>query len=53
MVSWELLGSADLFGAQTLCIYETTEVIVVRKDKNFMLIAFQVVAPSLEYLNNG
>ena len=53
MVSRELLGPADLSGAQALRIHETTEVIVVGKDENLMLTAFQVVAPSLECLNNG
>ena len=48
MVSRELLGPADLSGAQALCIHETTEVIVVRKDENLMLAAFQVVTPRLE-----
>ena len=40
MVSEELLGPANLSGAQTLRIYETTEIIMVRKDENFMLAAF-------------
>ena len=53
MVLRELLGQADLSGAQALCIHETTEVIVVRKDNNLILTAFQVVAPSLECFNNG
>ena len=53
MVLRELLGPVDLSGAQALRIYETTEVIVVRKDENLMLAAFQVVVPSLEWLNNG
>ena len=53
MVLRELLGPADLSGAQALCIYETTEVIVVRKDKNLMLATFQVVAPGLESLNDS
>ena len=49
----ELLGLADLSGAQALCIYETTEVIVVRKNKNLMLAAFQVVTPGLESLDDS
>ena len=53
MILRELLGPTDLLEAQTLCIHEITEVIVVRKDKNLMLTAFQVVAPSFEYFNNG
>ena len=44
----ELLGPADLSGAQALCIHETTEVIMVRKDENLMLAAFQIVTPRLE-----
>ena len=40
MVSRELLGLADLFGAQALRIHETTEVIVVRKDENLMFTTF-------------
>ena len=53
MVSRELLGPANLLGAQILCIHETTEVIVVRKDKNLMLATFQIVTPRLESLNNS
>ena len=36
----ELLDLADLTRAQTLCIYELTEVIMVSKDENFILLAF-------------
>ena len=53
MVSEELLGLADLFEAQTLCIYETTKVIMVRKDENLMLSAFQIVTPHLKGFNNS
>ena len=53
MVLRELLGPADLSGAQALCIDETTEVIVVCKDKNLMLATFQIVTPYLEDLNNS
>ena len=53
MVLRELLSPADLFGAQALYIYEMTEVIVVRKDEDLMLAAFQIVALSLECFNNG
>ena len=49
----EFLGPADLSRAQALCIYERTEVIVIRKDENLIFAAFQIVAPSFEYLNNG
>ena len=53
MVLRELLGPADLSLAQALCIHGTTKVIVVHKDENLMLSAFQIVAPSLEYFNDG
>ena len=53
MLLRELLVSADLSEAQALRIHEMTEVDVVRKDENLMLVAFQVVAPRLECLNNG
>ena len=53
MVLRELLCPADLSGTQVLYIYKTTEVIVVRKDKNLIFAAFQVMAPSLKCLNNG
>ena len=53
IVSRELLGSADLSGAQVLRIHETTKVIVARKDENLMFAAFQVMAPSLECFNDG
>ena len=53
MVSRELLGQTDLSEAQILCIHKTTEVIVVRKDENLMVIAFKVVALSLKCFNNG
>ncbi len=49
----ELLGLADLIRAQTLCIHELAEIIIVSKDEDFMLAAFLVVVPSLESLNNG
>ena len=53
MISGELLGLADLFGAQTLCIHETTKVFMVRKDKNLMLATFQIVTPRLKGLDNS
>ena len=53
VVSRELLGPADLTRAQAFCIHESTEVIMVSKDEDLVFAAFQVVAPSLESLNNG
>ena len=53
MVSRELLGLANLSGAQTFYIHKTTEVIIVGKDKNFMLATFQIVTLRLKDLNNS
>ena len=53
MVLRKLLGLADLTKAQTFCIHKSTKVVVVNKDKNFIFVAFQVVTPSLESLNDG
>ena len=36
MVTIEFLGPADLFGAQTLRVYESLEVVMVGKYKDFM-----------------
>ncbi len=36
----EFLGPANLARAQTLCIYELTEVIIVSKDKDLVFAAF-------------
>ena len=40
VVTRELLGPADLFGAQTLRVYELVEVVVVGKYEHLMLRAF-------------
>ena len=53
MVLRELLGLSDLSGAQTLCIYERTEVIMVYKDKNLILAAFLAVVPSFKCFYNS
>ena len=48
MVSGELLGPADLSGAQTLRIHEATKVVVVCEDEHLVLAIFQIVTPCLE-----
>ena len=53
MVSKELLGPADLSGAQALRIHKTMEVIVVHKNKNLVLITFYIVPPGLESFDNS
>ncbi len=39
MVSKKFLGPADLTRAQTLCIHELMEIIIVSKDKNLIFAA--------------
>lgn len=53
VISREFLGPADLTKAQTFCIHELTEVVVICKHKDFVLTAFKVVPPVLESLNNS
>ncbi len=53
VVSREFLSTADLTRAQTFYIHELTEVIMVSKDKDLVLAAFQVVAPSLKSFNDS
>lgn len=53
MVSRGLFGPPDLSGAQALCILELTEVVRVSENKDLVLAAFHVVAPSLEDFNNS
>ena len=48
MVSGELLGPADLSGAQTLRIYEATKDVVVCKDEHLVLATLQIMTPCLE-----
>ena len=53
MVLREFLGSTNLLGAQTLCIYKTTEIVIICEDKNLMLAAFQIMTSCLEGFNNS
>ena len=53
MVSREFFGLIDLLGAYTLCIHETTEVVVICKNENFILAAFQIVTPCFEGFDNS
>ena len=49
----EFLHLVDLTRAHVFCIYESTKIVIVSKNKNLIFIIFQVVVPSLESLNNG
>ena len=52
-VTRKFLSPINLFGAQTLCVYETAKVIIVSEYKYLILKAFLVVPPDLESFNNG
>lgn len=52
MISREPLSLAKLLKAQTLYIHEEIGVIKIDKDKNFMLVNFQVVVLDLKGFNN-
>ena len=52
MILKELKGPPDLTRAQTLCIVELIEVIIVGKHQNFVFAAFQIVFPGLKRLKN-
>ncbi len=53
MVLRELFGPANLAKTQTLYIHESTEVVVISKDKNLVFVAFQVVVLSFKSFNNS
>ena len=53
VVTRELLGPADLSGAQTLCVHKLAEVVVIGEYKHLMLGVFYVVPPGLESFNDG
>lgn len=49
----EFLYPADLVKTQTICIHELAEMVMVNKNKKQVFIAFQIIRPSLENLNNN
>ena len=51
MILRELLGLTNLLGAQTLYIYETMEVDIIRKNNGLIFRTFQIVTPRLKNLN--
>ena len=53
MVLREFLSPMDLFKAQALYIHKTTKVVIVYKDKHFMLVAFQIVTLYFEDFDNS
>ena len=53
VVTREFLSLANLSGAQTLCVYELVEIVVVGNYKYLMTEILYVVSPGLESLNNS
>ena len=53
VVPREFLRPLDLPGTQALGIQESTEIVIVGEDEDLVFAALQVVAPSLEGLNDG
>ena len=53
VVPREFLGPSDLPGTQALGIYESAEILMVGEDEDLVSAALQVVASSLEDLNDG
>ena len=53
VVPREFLGPSGLLRTQALGIHESTEIVIVGEDEDLVFAALQVVAPSLEDLNNG
>ena len=37
VITREFLGPADLFEAQTLCVYKLSEIVIIGKHKDFIL----------------
>ena len=52
VVTREFSNLVNLFGAQTLCVHEPMEVVVVGEYEDLVLAAFQIVSPGLKNLNN-
>ena len=53
MILRELLISANLSETQIFYIHKATKVVVVYKDKYFLLITFQIVMPYFKNVNNS
>ena len=53
MILRELLSLADLTKAQIFYIHKLTDIIMVKKDKNFIFIVFQIMMPKLKDFNNS
>lgn len=52
LVVKELLGLTNLIRAQTLLIYELTQVIIVFKDENLVFIALSIVSQGFKSFKN-
>ena len=53
MLLKKLLSLIDLLKAQTFYIHKILEIVIIYKNKNFILIAFQILMLTLKYFNNN
>ena len=53
IISDELLSSVDLSRAQNLYIYKAIKIVVICKDKYFILAMFLIVTPYFEGFDNS
>ena len=52
MITKKFLNPKNLLKTQVFCIDKTIKIIVIYKDKSFMLIIFLIIMLSFEYFNN-
>ena len=53
MIAKKLLSLPDLTRTQAFCIYEAAKVVLVDKNKDYVLIIFYIMPLCFESLNNG
>ena len=53
MVAGKLLSQVDLFGAQTLCIYELIKVVIIYENEHLVFAAFQIMMLYLKSFYNN
>ena len=53
MIARKFLGLPNLTKTQVFYIYKAAKVVVIDKDKDFVLISFWIMPPYFEGLNDG
>ena len=53
MILAKLLGTPDLAKTQVFCIYETTKVVMISKNKDLIFATCWIMPPCFEGFNNG